>query len=178
MSSSQPSEVKPAERTSESSQVGAQAAQKAEPKESFFQNLKNKLFPKSQGQEKPTETETGTSAPDPVPPPPEAGAPAAAASSSNEGATAAVPEEKKPGLIDRIKDLFKPKKEKPPTATAEEPSGQAAEVAEPEGAASSEPPASETMTPEKETLQDLQEGERPLSLFIEKGEKAAQSEGL
>lgn len=154
MSSSQPVENKTAGKATEEVQENAQEAQKAETKrENFFETIKRKLFPNARGRDKPVEVSSGT-APTTQPAaatPTEAAAPAQAEATppptEAAASTPATPaEEKKPGLLDRIKDMFKSKKDKEPAAQSEVSTPAAATTA----AQAEEPTAAQTVA---DTLQ-------------------------
>ena len=132
----------------------------AAPKPSLMDEIKQKLFPKARGRDKPAEKVKEEN---------EAKAKKAAA----EG-------EKKPGLLDRIKGIFGGKKDKEQAAAADKGKEQAGEAKQEavkdqvkEQKEEVKEAVKEAAPAQAEPVKDLAADERPVSVFIQKGEEAA-----
>lgn len=130
----------------------------AAPKPSLMDEIKQKLFPKARGRDKPAEKVKEEN---------EAKAKKAAA----EG-------EKKPGLLDRIKGIFGGKKDKEQAAAADKGKEQAGEAKQEQVKDQVKEQKEEVKEEVKEAtpaepVKDLAADERPVSVFIQKGEEAA-----
>lgn len=135
-------------------------------KDSFWEELKRKLFPNARGRDKPAEVANGAPAATEAAPAAYA-APAAAAATEGDAANAAAPAEKK-SFIDKIKELFGKKKDAAaaPAANAE---GQAAEAVNGgQAAVAQETAPVETV---KEAVQEAK-AEEPVASIVEQGEEA------
>ena len=135
----------------------------AAPKPSLMDEIKQKLFPKARGRDKPAEKVKEEN---------EAKAKKAAA----EGEA-----EKKPGLLDRIKGIFgggKKDKEQDAAAAADKGKEQAGEAKQEQVKDQVKEQKEEVKEEVKEAtpaepVKDLAADERPVSVFIQKGEEAA-----
>lgn len=175
-----------ANATNEAVNNAAPAANEA-PKKDFWEELKRKLFPKARGRDKPAEAADGAAAPAAAAAESGEAAPAAAAPAAEGDAAAAAaaePAAEKKSLIDKIKEVFTGKKKDgaaAPAAAAADgaPVAEAAkegEAATAEAAQAAESQADKVDEAAKEVVKDLPAEERPVSVFIEKGEQAALKE--
>ena len=175
-----------ANATNEAVNNAAPAANEA-PKKDFWEELKRKLFPKARGRDKPAEAADGAAAPAAAAAESGEAAPAAAAPAAEGDAAAAAaaePAAEKKSLIDKIKEVFTGKKKDgaaAPAAAAADgaPVAEApkeGEAATAEAAQAAESQADKVDEAAKEVVKDLPAEERPVSVFIEKGEQAALKE--